>query len=120
MSSHNTQSIVSHSSLPDLQSKSWQSNNSLESCYISLFNLLNIHNDKIDIFTKDNTILNIQDLESLIKEYSDNLRESNNQKYKLALDSLNSANTQIFLYSTLLTVALNLTTQQMLLWRARF
>ena len=129
-------------SLQDLQSKSWQSNNSLESYNISLSNLIHIHNERIDIFTKDSTRLDIQELESLIKEYSKSFRdshntdsnsieskannaesnpihntqsdnnniesktnnaESNNQESKLTLDSLYSSNTQIFLYSYLLT-----------------
>lgn len=82
----------------------------------SLSNLIHIHDSKIDIFTKDNTTLDIQELESIIKAYSDNLnRESNNTEYsnqeshidynqesKLTLDSLHSSNTQIFLYSQLL------------------
>ena len=69
-SSHNTQSTISHLSLQDLQSKLWQSNNSLESYNISLSNLIHIHDERIDIFTKDSTRLDIQELESLIKEYS--------------------------------------------------
>ena len=56
----------------------------------SLSNLIHIHNDKIDIFTKDYTRLDIQEL---INQY---------QSYGIALDSLNSPNTQIFLYSQLL------------------
>ena len=95
----------------------------------SLSNLIHIHNDKIDIFTKDSTRLDIQELESLINKYNDSFRdfnntesnpihntqsdndniesktnnpESNNQESKLTLDSLHSANTQIFLYSQLL------------------
>ena len=77
-SSHNTQSTISHLSLQDLQSKSWQSNNSLESYNISLSNLIHIHNERIDIFTKDSTRLDIQELESLIKEYSKSFRDSHN------------------------------------------
>ena len=86
----------------------------------SLSNLIHIHNERIDIFTKDSTRLDIQELESLIKEYSKSFRdssntdsnsiesktnntESNNQESKLTLDSLHSSNTQIFLYSYLLT-----------------
>ena len=65
-------------SLQDLQSKSWQSNNSLESYNISLSNLIHIHNERIDIFTKDSTRLDIQELESLIKEYSKSFRDSHN------------------------------------------
>ena len=57
----------------------------------SLSNLIHIHNNKIDIFTKDNTRLDIQEL---AKEYQD---------YGITLDSLNSSNTQIFFYSHLLT-----------------
>ena len=74
----------------------------------SLSNLIHIHNERIDIFTKDYTRLDIQELESLINKYNDNFRdssntESNNQESKLTLDSLYSSNTQIFLYSYLLT-----------------
>ena len=36
----------------------------------SLSNLIHIHNNKIDIFTKDGTILDIQRLETLLQEYS--------------------------------------------------
>ena len=95
----------------------------------SLSNLIHIHNERIDIFTKDSTRLDIQELESLINKYNDSFRdfnntesnpihntqsdndniesktnnpESNNQESKLTLDSLHSANTQIFLYSQLL------------------
>ena len=95
----------------------------------SLSNLIHIHNERIDIFTKDTTTLDIQELESLINKYNDSFRdfnntesnpihntqsdndniesktnnpESNNQESKLTLDSLHSANTQIFLYSQLL------------------
>ena len=65
----------------------------------SLSNLIHIHNERIDIFTKDTSTIDIQRLESLIKEYQQRYTESNNQ---LTLDSLNSSNTQIFLYSQLL------------------
>ena len=82
----------------------------------SLSNLIHIHDERIDIFTKDSTRLDMRELESIIKAYSDNLNresnntESNNQKFhidcnqesKLTLDSLHSSNTQIFLYSQLL------------------
>ena len=81
----------------------------------SLSNLIHIHNNKIDIFTKDNTRLDIKDLESLITNYKQRYTESNNaessnqeshidynQESKLTLDSLHSSNTQIFLYSQLL------------------
>lgn len=85
----------------------------------SLSNLIHIHNERIDIFTKDNTRLDMRELESLIKEYSKSFRdshntesnsiesktnntESNNQESNLTLDSLYSSNTQIFLYSQLL------------------
>ncbi|WP_394977764.1 hypothetical protein [uncultured Helicobacter sp.] len=95
----------------------------------SLSNLIHIHNERIDIFTKDSTRLDIQELESLINKYNDSFRdfnntesnpihntqsdndniksktnntESNNQESRLTLDSLHSANTQIFLYSQLL------------------
>ena len=81
----------------------------------SLSNLIHIHNNKIDIFTKDNTRLGIKDLESLITNYKQRYTESNNaessnqkshidcnQESKLTLDSLYSSNTQIFLYSQLL------------------
>ena len=95
----------------------------------SLSNLIHIHNERIDIFTKDSTRLDIQELESLINKYNDSFRdfnntesnptyntqsdndniesktnnpESNNPESKLTLDSLHSANTQIFLYSQLL------------------
>ena len=70
---------------------------------ISMSNLIHIHNNKIDIFLKDKSILDIQELESLIKAYSDSLRESNNIESQPTLDSLHSANTQVFFYSTLLT-----------------
>ena len=56
----------------------------------SLSNLIHIHNERIDIFTKDYTRLDIQEL---AKAYQD---------YGITLDSLHSANTQIFLYSQLL------------------
>ena len=56
----------------------------------SLSNLIHIHNDKIDIFTKDYTRLDIQEL---AKAYQD---------YGITLDSLHSSNIQIFLYSQLL------------------
>ena len=76
----------------------------------SLSNLIHIHNERIDIFTKDYTRLDIQELESILKEYQQRYTESNNQEShidfhqesKLTLDSLHSANTQIFLYSQLL------------------
>ena len=95
----------------------------------SLSNLIHIHNERIDIFTKDSTRLDMRELESLINKYNDSFRdfnntesnpihntqsdndniesktnnpESNNQESKLTLDSLHSANTQIFLYSQLL------------------
>ena len=76
----------------------------------SLSNLIHIHNERIDIFTKDTSTIDIQRLESLIKEYQQRYTESNNQEShidfhqesKLTLDSLNSSNTQIFLYSQLL------------------
>ena len=95
----------------------------------SLSNLIHIHNERIDIFTKDTSTIDIQRLESLINKYNDSFRdfnntesnpihntqsdndniesktnntESNNQESKLTLDSLHSANTQIFLYSQLL------------------
>ena len=73
---------------------------------ISMSNLIHIHNNKIDIFLKDTSILDIQELESLIKAYSDSLRESNNIESQPTLDSLHSANTQVFFYSTLLTGSL--------------
>ena len=56
----------------------------------SLSNLIHIHNERIDIFTKDYTRLDIQEL---AKAYQD---------YGITLDSLHSNNTQIFLYSQLL------------------
>ena len=90
----------------------------------SLSNLIHIHNERIDIFTKDSTRLDIQELESLINKYNDSFRDfnntesnpthntqsdndnieskTNNPESKLTLDSLHSANTQIFLYSQLL------------------
>ena len=81
----------------------------------SLSNLIHIHNERIDIFTKDTTTLDIQELESLVTNYKQRYTESNNtessnqkshidcnQEYKLTLDSLHSSNTQIFLYSQLL------------------
>ena len=73
----------------------------------SLSNLIHIHNDKIDIFTKDSTRLDVRELESLINKYNDSFRdshntESNTKKSNLTLDSLHSSNTQIFLYSQLL------------------
>ena len=81
----------------------------------SLSNLIHIHDERIDIFTKDTTTLDIQELESLVTNYKQRYTESNNtessnqkshidcnQESKLTLDSLNSSNTQIFLYSQLL------------------
>ncbi|WP_104742200.1 hypothetical protein [Helicobacter trogontum] len=73
----------------------------------SLSNLIHIHDERIDIFTKDNTTLDMRELESLINKYNDSFRdshntESNTKESKLTLDSLNSSNTQIFLYSQLL------------------
>ena len=81
----------------------------------SLSNLIHIHNERIDIFTKDTTTLDIQELESLVTNYKQRYTESNNtessnqkshidcnQESKLTLDSLHSSNTQIFLYSQLL------------------
>ena len=73
----------------------------------SLSNLIHIHNERIDIFTKDTSTIDIQELESLIKEYNNSFRdshntESSNQESKLTLDSLHSSNTQILLYSHLL------------------
>ena len=56
----------------------------------SLSNLIHIHNERIDIFTKDSTRLDIQEL---AKAYQD---------YGITLDSLHSSNIQIFLYSQLL------------------
>ncbi|GAB0173919.1 hypothetical protein NHP164001_19410 [Helicobacter trogontum] len=83
--------------------------------HISMSNLIHIHDSKIDIFIKDNTTLDIQELESLITNYKQRYAESNNTEYsnqeshidynqesKLTLDSLYSSNTQIFLYSQLL------------------
>ncbi|MDD7296522.1 MAG: hypothetical protein PUG77_04450 [Helicobacter bilis] len=83
--------------------------------HISMSNLIHIHNERIDIFTKDNTTLDIQELESFITNYKQRYLESNNiessnqkshidcnQESKLTLDSLHSSNTQIFLYSQLL------------------
>ncbi|WP_110862962.1 hypothetical protein, partial [Helicobacter cinaedi] len=71
----------------------------------SLSHLLHIHNNKIDIFTKDKTYLDIQELESLLQEYVNTNTESNNTKQDspISLDILNSPSTQIFFYSTLLT-----------------
>ncbi|TLD80652.1 hypothetical protein LS81_009400 [Helicobacter trogontum] len=83
--------------------------------HISMSNLIHIHNERIDIFTKDNTMLDVQELESLITNYKQRYTESNNAEYsnqeshidynqesKLTLDSLHSSNTQIFLCSQLL------------------
>ncbi|WP_254422444.1 lipase [Helicobacter bilis] len=56
----------------------------------SLSNLIHIHNERIDIFTKDTNTIDIQEL---AKAYQD---------YGITLDSLHSSNTQIFLYSQLL------------------
>ncbi|WP_394966783.1 hypothetical protein [uncultured Helicobacter sp.] len=71
----------------------------------SLSHLIHIHNNKIDIFTKDKTYLDIQELESLLQEYVNTNTESNNTKQGLpmSLDILNSPSTQIFFYSHLLT-----------------
>ena len=71
----------------------------------SLSHLLHIHNNKIDIFTKDKTYLDIQELESLLQEYVNTNTESNNTKQDspMSLDILNSPSTQIFFYSHLLT-----------------
>ena len=74
----------------------------------SLSNLIHIHNNKIDIFTKDGTILDIQRLETLLQEYininhnTDNNTNNNDNNTAITLDLLNSPNTQIFLYSQLL------------------
>ncbi|MDY5185711.1 hypothetical protein [Helicobacter trogontum] len=70
----------------------------------SLSHLIHIHNNKIDIFTKDKTYLDIQELESLLQEYVNTNTESNNTKQgsPVSLDILNSPSTQIFLYSQLL------------------
>ena len=85
----------------------------------SLSNLIHIHNERIDIFTKDSTRLDIRELESLINKHNDSFRDSNNtesnsiesktnntesntKKSNLTSDSLHSSNTQIFLYSQLL------------------
>ncbi|WP_110580719.1 hypothetical protein, partial [Helicobacter cinaedi] len=72
---------------------------------ISMSHLLHIHNNKIDIFTKDKTYIDIQELESLLQEYVNTNTESNNTKQDspISLDILNSPSTQIFFYSTLLT-----------------
>ena len=56
----------------------------------SLSNLIHIHNERIDIFTKDTSTIDIQEI---INQY---------QSYGITLDSLHSSNTQIFLYSQLL------------------
>ena len=74
----------------------------------SLSNLIHLHNNKIDIFTKDKTYLDIQELESLLQEYiNTNNTDSNNTHIKqnaaITLESLNSPTTQIFFYSHLLT-----------------
>ena len=81
----------------------------------SLSNLIHTHNERIDIFTKDTSTIDIQELESFITNYKQRYLESNNiessnqeshidynQESKLTLDSLHSSNTQIFLYSQLL------------------
>ena len=68
----------------------------------SLSNLIHIHNERIDIFTKDTSTIDMQELESHITNYKQRYTESNNQESKLTLDSLHSSNTQIFLYSQLL------------------
>ena len=81
----------------------------------SLSNLIHIHDERIDIFTKDTSCIDIQELESFITNYKQRYLESNNTEYsnqeshidynqesKLTLDSLYSSNTQIFLYSQLL------------------
>ena len=68
----------------------------------SLSNLIHIHNERIDIFTKDTSTIDMQELESHITNYKQRYTESNNQESKLTLDSLHSNNTQIFLYSQLL------------------
>ena len=65
----------------------------------SLSNLIHIHNERIDIFTKDTSTIDIQELESLITNYKQRYTESNNQEShidfhqesKLTLDSLNSS-----------------------------
>ena len=57
----------------------------------SLSHLIHIHNNKIDIFTKDKTYIDIQ---SLLEDYQD---------YGITQDILNSPSTQIFFYSHLLT-----------------
>ena len=44
--------------------------------HISMSNLIHIHNERINIFTKDNTRLDIQELESLITNYKQRYIES--------------------------------------------
>ena len=44
--------------------------------HISMSNLIHIHNERINIFTKDNTRLDIQELESLITNYKQRYTES--------------------------------------------
>ncbi|RDU59067.1 hypothetical protein CQA53_11650, partial [Helicobacter didelphidarum] len=85
-----------------------QSNN------ISLSNLLYLHNNKIDIFTKNGSEIDIAEIESLLRDSKDTYTDSkiasnptldSNDTFRdsnLTLDILNSPNTQIFLYSTLL------------------
>ncbi|MCX2683879.1 hypothetical protein OQH60_08415, partial [Campylobacter sp. MIT 21-1685] len=53
---------------------------------VSMSNLIHIHNNKIDIFTKDKTYIDIQ---SLLEDYQD---------YGITQESLNSPPTQIFFY----------------------
>ncbi|MCL9821802.1 lipase [Helicobacter sp. 14348-15] len=75
--------------LKDLESLNTKDSKQLDS-FISMSNLLHLHNNKIDIFTKDKSVINIQ---ALAENYKD---------YNITLETLNSPNTQIFLYSHLL------------------
>ncbi|GAD18593.1 hypothetical protein [Helicobacter fennelliae] len=88
---------------------------------ISMSHLLHIHNNKIDIFTKDKTYIDIQELESLLQEYVNTNTESNNTKQDspISLDILNSPSTQIFLDSTLLTGSSEIQSNPFFLWSIR-
>ncbi|RDU61537.1 hypothetical protein CQA53_10005 [Helicobacter didelphidarum] len=102
------------SSLREVGTTSWQSISTTQPNNLSLSNLLHLHNNKIDIFTKNGSEIDIAEIESLLRDYKDTYTDSkiasnptldSNDTFRdsnLTLDILNSPNTQIFLYSTLL------------------
>ncbi|RAX57355.1 hypothetical protein CCZ01_06570, partial [Helicobacter monodelphidis] len=112
------------SSLREVGTTSWQSTHNTsnntsnhtinQSNNLSLSNLIHLYNNKIDIFTKNGSEIDIAEIESLLRDYKDTYTDSkiasnptldSNDTFRdsnLTLDILNSPNTQIFLYSTLL------------------